>query len=1090
MKKFQMLKAPSASSRGKSPPPAKRLGACGLAVAARAPEVENFKRDNEDAERGGDVEVVRRSFMPGILSTTAVTVRQSFKSIGGKRSKRADELLKQKSLGRKRIKGVGLQSKFLSGRDFAAGQVVAPMLDLSFTTDDSAKEEEEAEEPARRGVPFDVIQRRFNAYREHEPLVLYEPTDDEVEAGAEVIEVPPILCQWLRPHQREGVQFVFECVYGMKDYGGEGAILADDMGLGKTLQSITLLYTLLKSLGRDGKRIAKRVIVVCPCSLVKNWQDEFEKWVNCRAKTKAERIECMALADTTRKTVEGMIDQFLSPANYYDVLVVSYETFRMQVERFARKKDSADLIICDEAHRLKNQDAQTSQALASLACRRRVLLSGTPMQNDLVEFFSMANFTNPGIFGTREEFTKHYEGPILRGREPDASDAAKRKGQDRQRQLSALSDMFIIRRMNRLNAQHLPPKLTQVVCCRLTPTQEKMYRHVIRKRDEQAAVEGHPEGGSAANAREAAELRSLMPEDDHMPRGRGGRVLSCFSRSVDAGLSGKMLVLHRLMAELHKRGKERIVVVSVFMTTLDLIEAMCNQEGWHSCKLGGNTSTKKRKQFNDDFNDPGLGLLRVNHFATDDLKKLFLFRPKTASDLHDELQCKACKGRAAARKDTSKAGGKNALSDGAADACLAFLENAVLAGDGHADACARLAAPVAVSADEASLHGAVERKRWNDAKPHMDLGSVKAKLAARGYGTIQQVLKDLRLVERCCRKLFDAGHATLNAAALMVRQVEDGWPGLVPQLYAANAAADETAAAADAVVCAPCDAPAEDGDGFKRQLYPLPKEEDLNNWSHHADLSTVQDEVLRRALRGQPQVSFVMGMYQDWDLIQQDTARQKEIEELEAKQKAEDLESARALAEAAAAEGDVCDGGDGGAPTTKKKKKKKQDDAGEPSEAKAKKKRAPAAAADATPGGDSVASAAPSEAASAAPSEAASTPTAAPDGPRFPTAGQVIHVAWDKASTVDAAPNRCVVEAVGEPLPDKKRKGPDHLCFHAVARVKFLDVLDADGGFARVGAEDPRPRYVAEAFKLALTKYGTTWRVPDGATPMADVTNA
>ena len=160
MKKFQMLKAPSAPSRGKSPPPAKRLGACGLAVAARAPEVENFKRDNEDAERGGDVEVVRRSFMPGILSTMPVTVRQGFRSIGGKRSKRADDLLKQKSLGRKRIKGVGLQSKFLSGRDFAAGQVVAPMLDLSFTTDDSAKEDEEAEEePARRSVPFESFRR-------------------------------------------------------------------------------------------------------------------------------------------------------------------------------------------------------------------------------------------------------------------------------------------------------------------------------------------------------------------------------------------------------------------------------------------------------------------------------------------------------------------------------------------------------------------------------------------------------------------------------------------------------------------------------------------------------------------------------------------------------------------------------------------------------------------------------------------------------------------------------------------------------------------------------------------------------------------
>ena len=145
MKKFQMLKAPSAPSRGKSPPPTKRLGACGLAVAARTPEVENFNRDNEDAERGGDVEVVRRSFMPGILSTMPVTVRQGFRSIGGKRSKRADELLKQKSLGRKRIKGVGLQSKFLSGRDFTPGQIQPMMPDLSLLDESDAGSGSEAE---------------------------------------------------------------------------------------------------------------------------------------------------------------------------------------------------------------------------------------------------------------------------------------------------------------------------------------------------------------------------------------------------------------------------------------------------------------------------------------------------------------------------------------------------------------------------------------------------------------------------------------------------------------------------------------------------------------------------------------------------------------------------------------------------------------------------------------------------------------------------------------------------------------------------------------------------------------------------------
>ena len=164
--------------------------------------VERFEQDNADAEQG-EVEVVRRSFMPGILSTMPVTVRQKFKAIGGKRSKRSDGLLKVRSLGPKRLKSAGLTSKFLSGKDFSAGTIVAPMLDLSATSDVGSSEvEDEAEaEPE---------------YREHERLILHEPSQEECEGGAEVIEVPPILCQWLRPHQREGVQFLYKCLSGQQ----------------------------------------------------------------------------------------------------------------------------------------------------------------------------------------------------------------------------------------------------------------------------------------------------------------------------------------------------------------------------------------------------------------------------------------------------------------------------------------------------------------------------------------------------------------------------------------------------------------------------------------------------------------------------------------------------------------------------------------------------------------------------------------------------------------------------------------------------------------------------------------------------------
>merc|ERR1719201_1240801 len=104
----------------------------------------------------------------------------------------------------------------------------------------------------------------------------------------------------------------------------------------------------------------------------------------------------------------------------YDVIILSYETFRRNVEKF-QGEGCCDLLICDEAHRLKNPQSGTSMALASLKCTRRVLLTGTPMQNDLDEFFAMVNFTNPGCLGSVPHFRKYYQKAILEGREPDST---------------------------------------------------------------------------------------------------------------------------------------------------------------------------------------------------------------------------------------------------------------------------------------------------------------------------------------------------------------------------------------------------------------------------------------------------------------------------------------------------------------------------------------------------------------------------------------------------------------------------------------------------------------------------------------------
>jgi len=453
--------------------------------------------------------------------------------------------------------------------------------------------------------------------------------------------VPPVLAKWLRPHQREGVLFMYECVMGMKNYKGNGCILADDMGLGKTLQSVALIYTLLKTgITPNKEPTAKRVIVVCPCSLVKNWDNEFIKWLGPNA------VKCLTLAESDRKTVERSMDLFVK-TKMFQILIVSYETLRTHVGRLNKVKDSCDLLVCDEAHRLKNNENQTSKALASLPVRRRVLLTGTPMQNDLQEFFAMVDFTNPGVLGTQEEFRKKILFPVLRGREPDATERQKQKMMNVQNDMSILVNEFILRRINTLNAEHLPPKLVQVVCCNLTEIQRNMYEHLVTSKAMHHVLNGkqvnclgsiqmlmklanHPSlviednsrAGNSTGRRAAArtvsyaedEKSSATPGADGISKflpidvGTGGRKMNM---PVRPEWSGKMFVLYRLIREMRKpgNGNDKIVVVSNYTQTLDLIGRMCRENNWGFCRLDGSISMKKRQKMVEDFNDPNSSLV-------------------------------------------------------------------------------------------------------------------------------------------------------------------------------------------------------------------------------------------------------------------------------------------------------------------------------------------------------------------------------------------------------------------------------------------------------------------------------------------------
>lgn len=125
----------------------------------------------------------------------------------------------------------------------------------------------------------------------------------------------------------------------------------------------------------DKVPLVRRAVIVCPTSLVSNWENELKKWCG-------DRVKCIALSESSREKVISSIGDFLSPRREYPVLVISYETFRLHVDKFERD-DACDLLIADEAHRLKNAETLTYTALSNLRCKRRVLLSGTPMQNNL-----------------------------------------------------------------------------------------------------------------------------------------------------------------------------------------------------------------------------------------------------------------------------------------------------------------------------------------------------------------------------------------------------------------------------------------------------------------------------------------------------------------------------------------------------------------------------------------------------------------------------------------------------------------------------------------------------------------------------------
>ncbi len=268
----------------------------------------------------------------------------------------------------------------------------------------------------------------------------------------EEIALPAALLGTLRPYQEVGFRWLYTNVNK-----GFGCCIADDMGLGKTIQVISLILKL-----KEEKKLKKPVVVICPTTLLGNWEREFENF--------APNLDVYTYHGFNR---EFNIDN--------DVILTTYAILRIDIEEF--KKHAWDLVIIDEAQNIKNPSTSQTQAVKSIKSSMKIAMTGTPVENRLSELWSIFDFINKGYLGSINDFGKNYSIPIERFKENQRAEKLKR----------AISP-FMLRRLktDKMIISDLPEKVVLDEFCYLTKPQAALYERVLNQsmQEVQSAKEG------------------------------------------------------------------------------------------------------------------------------------------------------------------------------------------------------------------------------------------------------------------------------------------------------------------------------------------------------------------------------------------------------------------------------------------------------------------------------------------------------------------------------------------------------------------------------------------------------------------------
>jgi superfamily II DNA or RNA helicase len=368
----------------------------------------------------------------------------------------------------------------------------------------------------------------------------------------------------LRPYQKDGVAWM-----AFLRANGFGGILADEMGLGKTLQVLALINArVMEDQGRGAP-----TLVVCPTSLVFNWAAEAAKFTP--------QLRVLALHGPQRHGGFAKISQS-------DLVITSYALLRRDAEQYRNLE--FDTVVLDEAQHIKNRQTQNAQAVKSVRARYRLVLTGTPLENSVLDLWSIFDFLMPGYLGAAKDFRERYELAIVR----DKNMAA-------QERLARRLRPFILRRLKREVARDLPAKIEQVSFCELNEEQQAIYQQVLdaSRKEIFTAVNANGLPKSRMVVLTALlRLRQICCDVRLLKLSAENENVSDAKNEKISALSGKVELFGELLEEVIDGG-HRVLVFSQFTTMLGLLREALVEQGIEFCYLDG--STKDRAQVVEKF---------------------------------------------------------------------------------------------------------------------------------------------------------------------------------------------------------------------------------------------------------------------------------------------------------------------------------------------------------------------------------------------------------------------------------------------------------------------------------------------------------